>query len=376
MGGIGKTQLALEYAWRHAGDFDLVWWLRAEQPATLLEDYAALARPLELPEAGGQELAAVAAAVRQSLARRDRWLLVFDNASRAQRPGAPPAAGRRRARPDHLAPSGLALRRRARRADPGARRLDRLPARADGPGRPGGRRRARRRARRSAAGARPGGGVRGRDWREARRLSRPVPHPEAGAVEPGEAAARVPRDRRHDLDHGGREASRRGAARGRPAQPLRVPRARGDPAPPARRAPRCAARGAGRGGRRPAPAQPADRGAAALFPGRGHGRRPELPPSGPGGRARRARGRRPAPLGRGRRGPDAGRLSVPAGRPDNLGAVGRSARPRPRRRRPRRGERRRSRGRAVAAERGGKIPGNPRRIRACQGRLRAGSGAS
>jgi hypothetical protein len=81
MAGVGKTQLALEYAYRHAGDFDLVWWLRAEEPATLLEDYAALAEPLGMGKAGEAELAALAEAVRQALTRRDRWLLVFDNAT-------------------------------------------------------------------------------------------------------------------------------------------------------------------------------------------------------------------------------------------------------------------------------------------------------
>ena len=81
MGGVGKTQLALEYAYRHAGDFDLVWWLRAEEPATLLEDYARLAGPLGLAQAGESELAGVAAAVCRDLAARSRWLLVFDNAS-------------------------------------------------------------------------------------------------------------------------------------------------------------------------------------------------------------------------------------------------------------------------------------------------------
>ena len=93
MGGVGKTQLALEYAYRHAGDFDLVWWLRAEEPATLLEDYARLAGPLGLAQAGESEIAAVAAAVCQALARRDRWLLVFDNANAPRRDRASAAEG-------------------------------------------------------------------------------------------------------------------------------------------------------------------------------------------------------------------------------------------------------------------------------------------
>jgi TIR domain/NB-ARC domain len=80
MGGIGKTQLTLEYTYRHHTEFDLVWWLRAEEPTTLLADYAALAGELRLPEAEEQELAAVAQAVRRALEERARWLLVFDNA--------------------------------------------------------------------------------------------------------------------------------------------------------------------------------------------------------------------------------------------------------------------------------------------------------
>jgi tetratricopeptide (TPR) repeat protein len=80
MGGIGKTQVALEYAYRHHTEFDLVWWLRAEEPTTLLTDYAALAGELKLPEAEERELAAVAQVVRRTLEERARWLLVFDNA--------------------------------------------------------------------------------------------------------------------------------------------------------------------------------------------------------------------------------------------------------------------------------------------------------
>ena len=43
LGGVGKTQLAIEYAYRFAADYDAVWWVRAEEPATLAADFADLA---------------------------------------------------------------------------------------------------------------------------------------------------------------------------------------------------------------------------------------------------------------------------------------------------------------------------------------------
>lgn len=57
LGGIGKTQTAVEYAYRHAGDYDVIWWIRAEQPLTLSSDFAALGAKLGLPgsEAADQE---------------------------------------------------------------------------------------------------------------------------------------------------------------------------------------------------------------------------------------------------------------------------------------------------------------------------------
>ena len=45
---IGKTQLALAYAYAHLGDYDLIRWLRAEEPAALAADYAGLAPALGL----------------------------------------------------------------------------------------------------------------------------------------------------------------------------------------------------------------------------------------------------------------------------------------------------------------------------------------
>lgn len=78
LGGIGKTQTALTYAYRHLADYRLVWWLRAEDQATLVADFTALAAPLGLdPTGAGQQR--LIAGIRAALQARDGWLLVFDN---------------------------------------------------------------------------------------------------------------------------------------------------------------------------------------------------------------------------------------------------------------------------------------------------------
>jgi tetratricopeptide (TPR) repeat protein len=81
LGGVGKTQLAVEYAYRHATDYALIWWLRAEQAETLAADYAALATKLALAEKEAKEQPVIVAAVRGALQRRYDWLLIFDNAN-------------------------------------------------------------------------------------------------------------------------------------------------------------------------------------------------------------------------------------------------------------------------------------------------------
>jgi tetratricopeptide (TPR) repeat protein len=82
LGGVGKSQLAAEYAYRHRTDYDLVWWVRGTQPTSLSSDYAALAgqpplADLKLGRRARQEL--VLAAVRGWLERHDGWLLVIDD---------------------------------------------------------------------------------------------------------------------------------------------------------------------------------------------------------------------------------------------------------------------------------------------------------
>jgi tetratricopeptide (TPR) repeat protein len=79
LGGIGKTQLALEYAYRFAADYDVVWWVRAEEPATLAADLADLAVALRLPGSVEPDQRAALEAVKQWLQHKGRWLLVFDS---------------------------------------------------------------------------------------------------------------------------------------------------------------------------------------------------------------------------------------------------------------------------------------------------------
>jgi Domain of unknown function (DUF4062)/Tetratricopeptide repeat len=80
LGGVGKTQLALEYAHRFQAGYRLIWWINAEQPLEITLALAELAGRLGLQISDN---AAEAAGSALEQLRRDvtgRWLLIFDNA--------------------------------------------------------------------------------------------------------------------------------------------------------------------------------------------------------------------------------------------------------------------------------------------------------
>ena len=80
LGGIGKTQTALEYAYRHSHLYHYVLWVSAATPAALLSDYVKLATLLEVPGRDEQDQHKTVEAVKDWLSRQRDWLLILDNA--------------------------------------------------------------------------------------------------------------------------------------------------------------------------------------------------------------------------------------------------------------------------------------------------------
>jgi hypothetical protein len=92
LGGVGKTSVAVEYAYRQLGGAGVCWQFAAEEPAVLAAQFAVLAAQLGTRDlADGRD---PVAAVHAVLARTPaKWLVIFDNAPElaAVQPFLPPA---------------------------------------------------------------------------------------------------------------------------------------------------------------------------------------------------------------------------------------------------------------------------------------------
>ena len=80
-GGVGKTQLAAEFAYRHRDDYDMIVWIDAENADLIPGQLVELAPELGLPT--DSDVTQTAAQVLAVLERVElSWLLVYDNAIR------------------------------------------------------------------------------------------------------------------------------------------------------------------------------------------------------------------------------------------------------------------------------------------------------
>lgn len=79
LGGVGKTQTALEYAYRHALEYRALFWIEAETIERVLFSLQRIAELLELPERVSTNQQRVVEAVHRWLSTHDKWLLIWDN---------------------------------------------------------------------------------------------------------------------------------------------------------------------------------------------------------------------------------------------------------------------------------------------------------
>jgi TIR domain/Tetratricopeptide repeat len=83
IGGVGKSDLALEYAHRFRETYDVAWRIESPHPGMTGDKFTALGIQLGCVQPG-DDIETVRYAVLAELRRRGRWLLVFDNASDAR----------------------------------------------------------------------------------------------------------------------------------------------------------------------------------------------------------------------------------------------------------------------------------------------------
>ena len=80
LGGIGKTQIAVEYAYRYRQDYQAVLWTRADTVEALVSGFVAGAKLLQVSQPQEQDQYKIVQAVKDWLRTHDRWLLILDNA--------------------------------------------------------------------------------------------------------------------------------------------------------------------------------------------------------------------------------------------------------------------------------------------------------
>jgi tetratricopeptide (TPR) repeat protein len=87
LGGVGKTEIAAEYAHRYRKGYALCWWVRCEREALIVNSLLSLGKALQLPDFRVEERDYSVSLVIDALNKGypfPNWLLIFDNATNAE----------------------------------------------------------------------------------------------------------------------------------------------------------------------------------------------------------------------------------------------------------------------------------------------------
>ena len=79
LGGIGKTQIALEYAYQYRNQYKAVFWVAAENESDIKTDFIKIANELNLPEKKAEDQNEMITGVKRWLQSNSDWLIIFDN---------------------------------------------------------------------------------------------------------------------------------------------------------------------------------------------------------------------------------------------------------------------------------------------------------
>ncbi len=79
LGGVGKTQTMIEYAWRHRKDYQVLCWVKAVDSDTLVAEFVRIAQLLNLPEATSPDQKQAITALKDWMNEQPGWLIILDN---------------------------------------------------------------------------------------------------------------------------------------------------------------------------------------------------------------------------------------------------------------------------------------------------------
>ncbi len=80
LGGIGKTQTAVEYTYRYCDEYEFIFWVKADSEDSIFSSYTEIAKLLNLPVKNDSDQNNIVSAVLNWFRTHENWLLVFDNA--------------------------------------------------------------------------------------------------------------------------------------------------------------------------------------------------------------------------------------------------------------------------------------------------------